>query len=90
MKHPSTASLVAGAIAIGAAAGWWLARRHDRSHRYDLFAPEAYRRLAALGWIAGEDNPEHLPLLQDYVSWETVPALRARARRIAATLEAAA
>jgi hypothetical protein len=79
-----------GAAAVGLAGGWLLARRHDRGHRADLFASEPYRRLAALGWIATHDDPADLLLLRDYLAWEPLPALRGRARRIAATLGLAA
>jgi hypothetical protein len=46
--------------------------------------------LAALGWLAGEDDPQALALLRDYLAWERIPALRGRARRIAVALESAA
>jgi hypothetical protein len=78
-----------GAALLGVAGGWMLARRHDRAHRHDLFSAVAYRRLAALGWIASEGDVERLPLLQDYVAWEPVAALRQRARGIIAALEGA-
>ncbi|HEY4319535.1 MAG TPA: hypothetical protein VGM77_00035 [Gemmatimonadales bacterium] len=79
-----------GAACVGIAGGWLLARRHDRSHRHDLFSPRAYRRYAALGFIASEADPELLPLLQDYLAWEPVRALRERACRIIDLLGAAA
>ncbi|MGH7523144.1 MAG: hypothetical protein ACREK8_02445 [Gemmatimonadales bacterium] len=91
MSHaPSRTGAFIGAALIGLAAGWLLARGHDRGHRADLFAPEPYRRLAALGWIATHDDPADVLLLRDYLAWEPVPALRGRARRIAATLGIAA
>jgi hypothetical protein len=89
-RRPSTTTAFIGAALLGATGGWWLARRYYRAHRHDLFAVQAYRRFAALGWIASQDDPADVPLLHDYVAWEPVPTLRERARRIAATLGAAA
>jgi len=86
-RRPSVTTVFVGAALAGVAGGWLLARRHDRTHRHNLFSDRAYRRFAALGWIAAEDDPEQLPLLTDYLAWEPVPALRQRARRIIATLE---
>lgn len=85
-QAPSRAGAFLGAALVGLAGGWMLARRHDRGHRADLFAAEPYRRLAALGWIAAHDDAADLLLLRDYLAWERVPALRGRARRIAATM----
>jgi hypothetical protein len=90
MRRSSATTVVVGAALVGVAGGWLLARRHDRLHRLDLFSARAYRRLAALGWIAAEDDPERLPLLQDYLAWEPILALRERARRIMTALGAAA
>lgn len=86
----SVATAFAGAALVGVAGGWLLAQRHDRSHRHDLFSPRAYHRFAALGWIASEGDLDRIPLLLDYIAWEPVPALRLRAGRIIAALEAAA
>lgn len=84
----SARTAFAGAALLGLVGGWWLARRHDRAHRNDLFSPRAYRRFAALGWLASEGDPESLPLLLDYLAWEPLPALRARAERIVASFGA--
>jgi hypothetical protein len=81
-RRPSATAIFAGAMVVGVAGGWLMARRHDRSHRHALFGAHAWQRFAALGWIAGEGDEELLPVLHDYVAWEPVAALRQRARRI--------
>ena len=86
-RRSSVTTAFVGAALVGVAGGWLLARRHDRSHRHNLFSARAYRRYAALGWLASENDPEQLPLLNDYLAWEPIPALQQRARRIVAVLE---
>jgi hypothetical protein len=83
MSRRSTATAIfAGAIVLGVAGGWLLARKHDHLHRHDLFAAHPWQRFAALGWIASKGDAELLPVLHDYLAWEPVPALRQRARRV--------
>jgi hypothetical protein len=89
-SRSSVAPAFIGAALVGAAGGWLLARRHDRSHRHDLFSPRAYRRFAALGWIASAGDPESVALMHDYVAWEREPALRRRGLGILAALEGTA
>ena len=50
--------------------------------RRDLFSPSALRRLAALGYLAGQPGLETARLLTEYVRWETRPVLRKRAERL--------
>lgn len=88
IRRPSATTAFIGAAFVGIAGGWWLARQHDRAHQRDLFSSRPHRRFAALGWIANHDNPESLALLRDYLAWEPIPALRRRARRVAATVGA--
>lgn len=76
-----------GAVGVGAAAGWLWAQHNDRAQRSNLFASERWRRFAALGWLAAEDDPERIALLHDYLAWETVPMLRQRGKRVLAVLE---
>jgi hypothetical protein len=78
------------AATVGLAAGWLLARGHDRVHRRELFAARAWRRVAALGWLEQHGDASALPLLRDYLAWEPQAALRSRARRVMGWLEAAA
>ena len=40
------------------------------------------RRLAALGYLAGQDGVETARLLRDYLAWERQPVLRRRAEAI--------
>lgn len=76
--------------AVGLAGGWLLAQGHDRANRRELFAPAAWRRHAALGWLERHGDASALPLLRDYMAWEPQAPLRSRARRVIGWLERAA
>jgi hypothetical protein len=75
-----------GAV-LGAAAGWVLAQRRLTFHRRDLFSPRPMRRLAALGYLAGQGDVETVRLLRDYLSWERQQVLRRRAEAILRRME---
>jgi hypothetical protein len=79
--------LFAGGAVVGAAAGWVLAQRRLTFHRRDLFSPRPMRRLAALGYLAGQGDVDTVRLLRDYLSWERQPVLRRRAEMILRRLE---
>jgi hypothetical protein len=86
----SRAWVFAGGMVLGTTAGWVLAQRRLAAHRRALFSPSPLRRLAALGYLAGENGVETVRLLRDYLAWERQPMLRRRAgallRRMEATL----
>jgi hypothetical protein len=46
----------AGSVALGVTAGWLLAQQRLTYHRRDLFSPRPLRRLAALGFLAGQNG----------------------------------
>lgn len=74
------------ATLVGMAGGWLLARTHDWVQRKDLFGRQPWQRFAALGWLEREGDPAAIAVLQDYIDWEHLPALRARGRRVIASL----
>jgi hypothetical protein len=78
----SRSLLFAGSAMIGAAAGWVMAQRRLTFHRRDLFSPRPMRRLAALGYLAGQNGVDNARLLRDYLAWERQPMLRRRAEAI--------
>jgi hypothetical protein len=80
--------LFTGALAAGAVGGWLLAQRRLTVHQRDLFSPRPLRRLAALGFLAGQTGVGTIRLLRDYLVWERQPVLRRRAQAILRTLEA--
>jgi hypothetical protein len=84
----SRAWLFAGGLVAGAMAGWTLAQRRLATHQRDLFSPRPLRRLAALGFLAGQTGVETIRLLRDYLAWERQPMLRRRAQSILRGLEA--
>jgi hypothetical protein len=77
-----------GGIVAGAGVGWLLAQQRFSYHRRDLFSPRPLRRLAALGFLAGQDGVETVRLLRDYLAWERQPMLRRRAEAIVRRMEA--
>jgi len=79
----------AGGLVLGTAAGWILAQRRLAAHRRALFSPRPLRRLAALGYLAGEHGVETVRLLRDYLAWERQPMLRRRAGALLRRMEAA-
>jgi hypothetical protein len=80
--------LFAGGLAFGAAVGWSLAQRRLTLHRRDLFSPRPLRRLAALGFLAGQGGVDTVRVLRDYLAWEQLPVLRRRAEAIVRRMEA--
>ena len=77
-----------GGVLAGAAGGWLLAQQRFSYHRRDLFSPRPLRRLAALGFLAGQDGVDTVRLLRDYLAWERQPMLRRRAEAIVRRMEA--
>jgi hypothetical protein len=53
----------------------------QRSRR-DLFSRNPFKRLAALGYLAGEPGLDTARILTDYLGWEQHPQLRRRAERL--------
>jgi hypothetical protein len=83
----SRAVLFAGGLAAGIVAGWMLAQRRLATHQRDLFSPRPLRRLAALGYLAGQTGVDTIRVLRDYLAWERQPVLRRRAQVILRGLE---
>jgi hypothetical protein len=67
-----------GGLLFGAVA--W-STQIQRSRR-ELFSKRPVRRLAALGYLAGQSGPDTIRILTEYVGWERHPALRRRGERI--------
>jgi hypothetical protein len=59
----------------------------QRSRR-ELFNRSPVRRLAALGYLAGQPGLETARLLGEYLNWETRPALRRRGEVLLRRMEA--
>lgn len=76
------ATAAAGAVAT------LVVRDQISRHRRDLFSPHALRRLAALGYMAGEEpTVDNVRLLRDFISWEPRNLLRSRAQTIVRRME---
>ncbi len=75
-------ALILGATALGTVLGWMVAQSHVARHGSDLFSPRPWQRFAALGALAGHATPASVPLLRDYLAWESSPVLRRHARRL--------
>jgi hypothetical protein len=84
----SRAWIFVGGLALGASGGWLLAQQRLTYHRRDLFSTRPLRRLAALGYLAGQNEVETVRLLRDYLAWERQPMLRRRAEAIVRRMEA--
>jgi hypothetical protein len=69
-------------------AGWSLAQRRLVVHQRALFSPQPLRRLAALGFLAGQGGVDTVRLLHDYLAWERQPVLRRRAGALVRRMEA--
>ena len=76
-----------GAAALGALAALVI-KDQIRRHRRDLFSPNAFRRLAALGHMSREPaSIDGITLLRDFATWEPRRMLQARATAILSRME---
>ena len=85
----SRTGLVAGGLAAGAVAGWFLAQHRFAARRSALFDRRPMRRRAALGFLEGQSGVGTIRLLRDYLAWERHPVLRRRAEAIVRRMETA-
>ncbi len=77
-----------GAGAVGAVATL-VFRDQVVRHRRDLFSANAFRRLAALRHLTGEQaTVDAVTLLRDFAAWEPRPVLRNQATGILERMEA--
>ena len=81
MRHRTQVAIAAGFLGgVIAGAIVWSAQIH-RSRR-ELFSRRPWRRLAALGYLAGRPGLDTVQLLTDYVRWEQHGPLRKRGERL--------
>jgi hypothetical protein len=74
----ASARLAAAGFVGGLAAGLIVWGTQVQRSRRELFNRSPVRRLAALGFLAGQPGLETTRLLGEYVNWEPRPALRRR------------
>jgi hypothetical protein len=82
-KSLKTAGLTVLAAAAAGAIAALIIRGQISRHQRDLFSPQAFKRLAALGHISREPaSVDLIRLLRDFIAWEPRKMLRERARAI--------
>ena len=75
-------------VAVAGTVVAFMVRDQISRHRRDLFSPRAFRRLAALGHMAGEAaTVDNINLMWDFISWEPRNLLRSRAKAIVQRME---
>jgi len=74
-------------LLAGLSVGLWWWSREQQVNRMALYNRQPLRRLAALGWISGQQSAESVMMLREYLDWEKHPVLRRRARRLLARFE---
>ena len=83
-----TVGLAMLATAAAGALATLVVRDQMSRHRRNLFSPHALRRLAALGYMAGEEaTVDNVRLLRDFIAWEPRKLLRSRAEAIVRRME---
>ena len=80
--------LAAAGFFGGLAAGLVVWGTQVQRSRRELFHRSPVRRLAALGYLAGQPGVETTRLLGEYVHWEPRPALRRRGAALLRRMEA--
>ena len=78
---------VATAFVTGLVAGAVVWSMQIRRNRRALFSRSPIRRMAAIGYLAGQRSAESVHLLREYLRWESRPMLRRRAERLLSRME---
>ena len=88
MSGTGRAKMAAAGFFGGLAAGLIVWSSQVQRSRRELFNRSPVRRLAALGFLAGQPGAETTRLLGEYVNWESRPALRRRGQALLRRMEA--
>ena len=88
MSGAARARLAAFGFAGGLVTGLVVWSTQVQRNRRELFSPSPIRRLAALGFLAGQPGVETARVLADYLNWETRPILRRRGTMLLRRMEA--
>ncbi|MDB4880180.1 MAG: hypothetical protein JWL60_1626 [Gemmatimonadetes bacterium] len=88
MTTTARARLAAMGFVGGIAVGMVVWGTQVQRSRRELFSASPLRRLAALGYLAGQPGVETARLLGDYLNWETRPVLRRRGQELLRRMEA--
>ena len=87
-KRTRNAGIAVLAAAAAGAVAAWVIRDQMQRHSRDLFSSSAFRRLAALGYMAkAKATVDHINLMKDFVAWESRETLRRRAQVIVERME---
>lgn len=83
-----TAGIVILAAAAAGAVAALVVRDQITRHQRNLFSPQAFKRLAALGHMGREPaSVARIRLLRDFITWEPRKLLRDRAHSIMERME---
>jgi hypothetical protein len=88
VRPGASARLAAAGFVGGLAAGMIVWGTQVQRSRRELFNRSPVRRLAALGFLAGQPGLETTRLLGEYVNWEPRPALRRRGQVLLRRMQA--
>jgi len=87
-RNWKTAGIVILAAAAAGAVAALVVRDQITRHQRNLFSPQAFKRLAALGHMGREPaSVARIRLLRDFLTWEPRKLLRDRARGIVDRME---
>jgi hypothetical protein len=87
VKRRNSAAAVAGGFLCGLLLGAVVWSAQIERSRRELFSKHPVKRLAALGYLAGQSGLDTIRLLTEYVGWERNPALKRRGERVLRRLQ---
>jgi hypothetical protein len=87
MRVARAAGFVAAGMVGGLLLGTLLTAAYQERHAQALFNPRVRRRWAALGRLASTATVDSVPLVREYVAWESHPRLRRRGEALLARLQ---
>jgi hypothetical protein len=87
MRAGRAVGYVALGMASGVVLGVVLTTMYQDRNAQSLFSPRRRRRWAALGRLAAEAVVDSVPLVREYVAWESHPGLRRRGERLLRRLQ---
>ncbi len=82
-----TAGYIAAGVVGGVLVGVFLTTAYQERHAKALFSPRRRRRWAALGRLAETASVDSVPLVREYVAWESHPRLRRRGEALLERLQ---